>query len=272
MQSGVKIVDPIVGTGLTAEHDSQVMIHVRGVLNRDDVFLDTRQNNSPMRVELRNRDCITGLRYGIIGMRVGGRRELVVSPHLGYGLEGLPGKVPPNAVLHFEVELLEVRESGTSKPNDYPAGKHLYFFWPGEASRNRPRVQFGLEEDGRCGATLTIPQQGLTWRYATNRSIEHQLSKADSSRLFDEAAALPQEYPRSCLSNDSLWADSSEKANSVTRDSLTNTTCIMIGISERGIWQCYYSLRETDPVFLQLKLYGLVRKLVAKYLPMDQKK
>jgi hypothetical protein len=233
------------------------------------VFLDTHQNNAPMCVELQKRDCIAGLRYGIVGMRVGGRRELVVSPHLGYGLEGLPGKVPPNAVLQFEVNLLEVRESGMSKPDDYPPGKHLYFFWPGEAGRNWPRVQFGLEEDGRCGATLKIPQPGVTWRYAKNRSIEQHLDKADSSALFDEVASLPQKHPKACLSNDRLWADASEKANSVTRDSLTNTACITIGITERGVWHCYYSLRETDPVLLQSTLYGLVKSLVAKYLPPD---
>ena len=265
MASGVELTDVVIGDGLTAVDDSQVVIHVRGTLTRGAVFLDTHENDCPMRVELRKRECVAGLRYGIIGMRVGGRRNLVISPHLGYGLKGLPGKIPSNAVLRFEVELLEVREADASKPGDYPPGKHLYFFWPGEASRSRPRVQFGLKEDGRCGITLTIPQPGFTWRYAKIRFVEHHLDKADSRALFDEVTTLLQEHPMSCLSNDSLWADSSEKANSVTRDSLTNTACITIGISERGIWHCYYSLRETDPALLQSNLHSLVKHLIAKF-------
>ena len=272
MPSGVKIKDVVVGTGICANRNSLVVIHVRGFLKRGDVFLDTHQHEGPVRVELGKRDCTAGLRHGIVGMRVGGHRELVVSPHLGYGVEGLPGKVPPNAVLRFEVVLLEVRESRTSKPEDYPPGKHLYFFWPGEAIRNWPRVQFGLDEDGRCGATLTVPHPCLTWRYAKYRSIERHLDKAESNALFDEVASLPKNNPNACLSNDSLWADSSEKANSVTRDSLTNTACITMGISERSVWQCYYSLRETDPVLLRSKLYGLVKSLVAEFLPADEDK
>jgi hypothetical protein len=272
MPAGIKVKDVVVGAGASASKQSQVVIHVRGFLKRGDVVIDTRKDGQPWRIELGKRDCFAGLRHGIEGMRVGGHRELVISPHLGYGAKGVPGRIPPNAVLRLEVELLEVREAGVVKPEDYPPGRHLFFFWPGESSRNLPRVQFDLEEDGRCGASLTIPQPGLTWRYARNRSVQDHLDKADSNALFDEVASLPQKYPKACLSHDMLWADSSEKANSVTRDSLTNIPCITIGISERGIRQCYYSLRETDPVLLQSNLYGLVKKLVAKVLSLDDGK
>ncbi len=57
------------------------------------------------------RDVITGLRYGVEGMRVGGLNRLTISPHLGYGGAGVPGLIPPDAVLIFEVELLDVRPS-----------------------------------------------------------------------------------------------------------------------------------------------------------------
>lgn len=100
-------------------------------------------------------------RYGIEGMRVGGQRELKISPHLAYGTEGVPGWIPPNAVLRALVELLDVREPGVRKPEDYPPGKHLYVFHPGEAARNQPRWQFGLDEDGRWGITFTHPVPGM---------------------------------------------------------------------------------------------------------------
>jgi hypothetical protein len=272
MAAGVKIKDVVVGEGAKASKKSHVVIHVRGFLKRGDMVVDTHKDGQPWRIDLGKRDCFAGLRYGVEGMCVGGRRELVISPHLGYGAQGVPGKIPPNAVLRLEVELLEVREAGVVKPEVYPLGKHLYFFWPGEASRGWPRVQFGLEEDGHCGAGLTMPQPGLTWRHARNRAIEDHLGKADCNALFDEVLSLPQKHPKACLPQDMLWADSSEKANSVTRDSLTNTPCVTIGISDHGVWQCYYSMRETDPVLLQSNLYGLVKKLVAKIFPPDDGK
>jgi hypothetical protein len=67
-----------------------------------------------------------------------------VSPHLAYGEQGVPGKIPANAVIRFEVDLLEVREQGVVHPEDYPAGKQLLVVRPGEAARNLPRWQFGL--------------------------------------------------------------------------------------------------------------------------------
>ena len=262
MPSGVKIKDIATGTGLPAEKSSQVIVHVRGTLRRGDVLLDTNQNHRPLRIELGKRECIAGLRYGIIGMRVGGRRELVVSPHLGYG--EIPAlEIPANAVLRFEVELLEVRPTGISKPEDFPPGRHLYFFWPGEMKCNRPRIQFGLEEDGRCGVILTpSPQPGLTWRHVRFRAVDHHLESAEVAALFDEVEKLPHEKPEACVDNEALWADASEKANSVTRDSGTNIPCVTIGISERGGWSCYYSVRENDPVLLRSKLFKLVKRLV----------
>ena len=257
--------DITLGTGSPAEKDSQVIVHVRGTLNRGEVFLDTRQGQQPLRIELRHRECIAGLRYGIVGMRVGGRREIIVSPHLGYGDEGLPGKVPPNAVLRFDVELLEVRKSGTFKQDDWPPGKRIYFFSPGESKFNVPRIQFGLEDSGRCGLFWTLPREGTTWRHAKPRSSEQQLSESETVALFKEVASLPHAHPDACLSNEQLWADASEKANSVTRDSQTNTACVTIGIQERGDWQCYYSLRKTDPVLLQSRLYNLVNGLTAAF-------
>jgi peptidylprolyl isomerase len=60
-------------------------------------------------VHLGRREVIAGLERGIVGMRVGGRRRLVISPHLAYGEAGVPGVIPPNAVVIAEVELLDVQ-------------------------------------------------------------------------------------------------------------------------------------------------------------------
>jgi peptidylprolyl isomerase len=65
--------------------------------------------NEPFSFRIGERKVIAGLEKGIIGMKVGGKRRLVISPHLGYREKDVPG-IPPNAVLIFEVELLEVQD------------------------------------------------------------------------------------------------------------------------------------------------------------------
>mmetsp|Transcript_22430 Transcript_22430/g.45785 ORF Transcript_22430/g.45785 Transcript_22430/m.45785 type:complete len:209 (-) Transcript_22430:22-648(-) len=64
----------------------------------------------PLQFTLSCQEVIAGWDEGVHGMRVGGRRELIVPPELGYGEAGGGDKIPPNAVLHFEIELLDVRD------------------------------------------------------------------------------------------------------------------------------------------------------------------
>jgi FKBP-type peptidyl-prolyl cis-trans isomerase len=60
-------------------------------------------------VRLDREFLINGLFYGIEGMRIGGTRKLKISPHLAYGEKGIPDTIPSNAVLIFEVTILEER-------------------------------------------------------------------------------------------------------------------------------------------------------------------
>jgi FKBP-type peptidyl-prolyl cis-trans isomerase len=100
----LKVEDTAVGTGAVAERGSTVLVRWRGTLNRGDEF-----GASESSFRIGERRVIAGLELGVVGMRVGGSRRLRVSPHLGYRDQAVPG-VPPNAVLNFEVELLDVRE------------------------------------------------------------------------------------------------------------------------------------------------------------------
>jgi FKBP-type peptidyl-prolyl cis-trans isomerase len=109
MPAGLKIKDICVGVGQLAERGKVVSIHYRGFLNRGDQFQSTYDSGQPIQFEIGKRNVIAGLEYGVAGMRVGGRRELIVSPHLAYREDGVEGRVPANAVLRFEVELLAVQ-------------------------------------------------------------------------------------------------------------------------------------------------------------------
>jgi FKBP-type peptidyl-prolyl cis-trans isomerase len=104
MRKGVKVEDIRVGEGAEATLDSVVRIRYDGYLNRGDPF----QLNVACTIDLAHRDIIAGLRYGIEGMRTGGRRRIRVSPHLAYGAGGASDCIPANAVLIFDVELIEV--------------------------------------------------------------------------------------------------------------------------------------------------------------------
>lgn len=107
---GVKITDVVVGDGTPAENGMVAVVHYRGYLNKGELFRSTYQDGQPITVRLGNRDVVAGLEKGIVGMRVGGKRTIRVSPHLGYHDQSVNG-IPPNAVLIFEVELVDLRIS-----------------------------------------------------------------------------------------------------------------------------------------------------------------
>lgn len=104
MRKGIKIEIDELGDGEVAERGTTVRIRFDTFLSRGDVVV----KDMVTKVDLFDREAIAGLRYGIEGMRVGGRRRFRASPHLAYGEGGVPEKIPPNAVLVFDVKLLEV--------------------------------------------------------------------------------------------------------------------------------------------------------------------
>ncbi|GAB4409015.1 MAG: hypothetical protein Fur0044_02480 [Anaerolineae bacterium] len=104
MRKAIQIEELRPGSGPTAERGQAVTIHYTGFLNQGDKF----QENFTCTFRLGSREVIPGLEYGVEGMRVGGLRRVRVGPHLAYGAAGVPGIIPANAVLTFEVELLDV--------------------------------------------------------------------------------------------------------------------------------------------------------------------
>ena len=84
MPAGVKIEEITVGTGVRTEHGSVVTFHSRGFLHRGDPCRSSYDDGQPLCVHVGRRKVIAGLEHGIAGMRVGGRRRLVISPHLAY--------------------------------------------------------------------------------------------------------------------------------------------------------------------------------------------
>jgi peptidylprolyl isomerase len=101
--------DLIAGTGHTAQAGQSVTVNYVGVLCKNGKEFDSSwKRNQPFTTTLSTGNVIAGWVQGIPGMRVGGRRELVIPPNLGYGKTGSPPTIPPNSTLVFVVDLISV--------------------------------------------------------------------------------------------------------------------------------------------------------------------
>ncbi len=109
MNSGLIILDNVVGEGLEAEKFDILTVHYTGKLEDGTIF-DSSKNpgRDPFKVTIGIGQVIKGWDEGIVGMKIGGSRTLTIPPEMGYGVRGAGDVIPPNATLIFEVELLEV--------------------------------------------------------------------------------------------------------------------------------------------------------------------
>lgn len=98
-----------VGSGAEATNGSKITIHYKASLVNGHVFDDTHLRDKPETFKLGNEEVIKGLDYGLVGMKVGGKRQLRIPPDIGYGTYGLNG-VAADSVVIFEVELLKVEK------------------------------------------------------------------------------------------------------------------------------------------------------------------
>ena len=104
----LKIVDTTVGTGTIAENGDTVTVNYVGKLDDGTTFDSSFSRNQPFDFPLGAGQVIKGWDLGVLGMKVGGTRELTIPSELGYGANGYPPVIPPNATLHFTVTLLSV--------------------------------------------------------------------------------------------------------------------------------------------------------------------
>ncbi|ADH66558.1 MULTISPECIES: FKBP-type peptidyl-prolyl cis-trans isomerase [Nocardiopsis] len=105
----LEVTDIQVGEGAQAGHGSTVQVHYVGVAFSSGEEFDASWNRgTPLSFRLGARQVIAGWDQGVLGMRVGGRRKLVIPPHLAYGERGAPGAIAPNETLIFVCDLVGV--------------------------------------------------------------------------------------------------------------------------------------------------------------------
>jgi FKBP-type peptidyl-prolyl cis-trans isomerase len=103
------IIDVKIGTGPPVKAGDTIAVHYTGTLSSGKVFDSSKGHGQPFEVAVGRGMVIRGWDVGLVGMQVGGVRRMIIPPEQAYGARGMPPVIPPNAALHFEVELLKIK-------------------------------------------------------------------------------------------------------------------------------------------------------------------
>lgn len=107
--SGLQIKEIECGDGEEAERNDTLEVHYEGRLEDGTKFDASKDHGSTFEFQVGAGQVIQGWDEGLIGMKIGGIRELTIPPELGYGEAGAPPAIPPNSTLIFEVELVDIK-------------------------------------------------------------------------------------------------------------------------------------------------------------------
>ena len=107
--NGLKHHDLTIGTGVEAQAGKQVTVHYTGWLTTGKIFDSSIAKKRPFSLTLGSGQVIKGWDEGIVGMQVGGHRQLAIPPNLAYGPDGYADVIPSNATLIVEIYLIEVK-------------------------------------------------------------------------------------------------------------------------------------------------------------------
>ena len=118
--ASLQIVDDVVGTGPAAKAGDKVRVHYTGTLMNGTIFDSSKDRGTPFDFAIGTGAVIKGWDEGVVGMKVGGKRRLVIPQAMGYGDDGNPPNIPPKAGLKFEIELLEINPKDEVAPVEPP--------------------------------------------------------------------------------------------------------------------------------------------------------
>ena len=108
----LEIINDIKGDGVKIVNHSKIKVHYIGKLQDGTKFDSSYDRDEPFSFQIGLRQVIEGWETGLMGMKVGGKRTLIIPPELAYGERGAGDLIPPNATLTFDVELVAVQDPG----------------------------------------------------------------------------------------------------------------------------------------------------------------
>jgi len=107
--SGLKYVDTLEGTGASPQVGQTVSVNYTGRLENGTKFDSSFDHGTPFEFRIGTGSVIKGWDEGLMSMKIGGKRKLIIPPALAYGAAGRPPTIPANSTLIFEIELLSVK-------------------------------------------------------------------------------------------------------------------------------------------------------------------
>ena len=108
VENPLQVIDLKIGSGKEVKSGDKIEVNYLGTLENGTKFDSSYDRNEPLPLTIGVGQVIKGWDIGILGMKVGGKRKLIIPSNLAYGERGAGGLIPPNATLIFEVELVEI--------------------------------------------------------------------------------------------------------------------------------------------------------------------
>ena len=112
MADGIQINNIVEGEGTEIINHSKIQVHYTGKLQDGTKFDSSYDRGQPFSFQIGLREVIKGWEIGLMGMKVGGKRTLIIPPELAYGDRGAGDLIPPNATLTFDIEIVAVKHPG----------------------------------------------------------------------------------------------------------------------------------------------------------------
>jgi len=250
MPKGVKISEIEIGTGSVAERGLLAVVKLRLFLKGGLEVPGHFPTVPKTVVDLGRRDQLAGVRYGIEGMKAGGKRRFIMSPHLACGEQGWGASIPPNAALIAEVELLEVHDRGAYPQSEYRSGRYLHLFHPGSLQGRTPRWQLALHEDGDGSILITPADRKPGWREIVRQEVAFDVDPKIARALVEEALAMPAQHPADCQITHAPGSGLWHPVPGTTPDQITPQACVVISVAKVSHPMCSYAVPDNSRVWL----------------------